>query len=67
MKKWKGWIIGTEKDRPLLDKLGITILQSKREINHKVEFGVVGVTEEMLGKLNPYWGQLVWGLKSYEE
>lgn len=66
MKKWKGWIIGTEEDKPLLEKLGITITKSKRETEGKVEFDVDGVTEEMLGKLDPYWGKLIWGLEGYE-
>jgi len=65
VKKWKGWIIGTEEDRPLLKKLGITVTKSKSEIEGKVEFDVNEVTEEMLGKLDPYWGRLIWGLEEY--
>lgn len=65
MGKWKGWIVGTEEDRLLLKKLGITVSQSKREVDGKVEFDVNEVTDEMLDKLDPYWGRLVWGLEGY--
>lgn len=66
MRKWRGWIIGTEADRSLLKMLSITIIKSKREVENKVEFDVEEVTDEMLSKLDPYWGRLIWGLETYE-
>lgn len=63
--KWRGWIIGTENDRQLLKRLGITIIKSKREINNKIEFDVNEITGEVLSKLDKYWGRLIWGLESY--
>ena len=62
MIKYEGWVMGMEKDRQLLEKLGITITSSIREINNKAEFDVCDVTEEKLRSLDKYWGRLIWGL-----
>ena len=65
MTKWQGWIIGTEEDRTLLKRLGITISTSKYEIEGKIGFTVNEITKDILDKLNPYWGKLIWGLTPY--
>jgi hypothetical protein len=65
----KGWLIG-ERGRltEILSDIGIDydrkavklVMQDGRQM---AEIKNVTVTDEQMEKLNPYWGELIWGLK----
>jgi hypothetical protein len=65
----KGWLIG-ERGRltEILSDIGIdydpkTVKLVMQDGRQMAEIKNVTVTDEQFQKLNPYWGELIWGLK----
>lgn len=58
---WLGWLACPKDDKEELEKLGVVVGAYK---DYEFE---VGMSEEILEKLQPHWGRWIWGLVQYTE
>ena len=58
--KYKGWVIADYEDKDFLEKLGVKLGRYNKKTS---SFEDCELSPEILGELDPYWGQFYWGLE----
>ena len=58
--RYVGWIIADKEEKSFLESLGVKIIGGYNEEEHSFDECIV--TEDVLQKLDPYWGRFYWGL-----
>lgn len=58
-----GWIAALPEDRQFLEKLGVDVVGPYDE--HEKHYNVQ-LAEEVLDRLDPYWGKFYWSLKEWQ-
>jgi len=62
---WRGWIAGPREGRSRLEAAGVAVLSSTEDVyGHEWQ---VEMSESTLKKIQPLWGEFVWGLSSGED